>query len=275
MTLYLCISAPAVTPCGGILQSFGETDMLQKLIHSILAISAALTLLLIAGPSHLLAAGITGDGGIETAQYIEDRESGKENRYKKGSVGDYRNRELARPVPRFIMGLSGGLDAREGYGSASLAAPLGVLYGRYTMTFDIGVVYSNAKSLRKNKNNLMDGLLRTRMSGHIVEFNLPFKFSYSILDLEKNIYTPYLTAGIGYGYRKFFLRASSPIERIAREYSINSFTMHYGFGFLVRTSEDTRFNAGLTGISHFSSRTGEFNYDTTGVSIGLGLLLIF
>ncbi|HOT43904.1 MAG TPA: hypothetical protein PLM53_05580 [Spirochaetota bacterium] len=249
--------------------------MTQKLIHSILAISAALPILFIAGPSDLLAAGITDDGGMETAQYIEDRETGRDNRYKKGTVLDYKNRELARTVPRFIMGLSGGLDAREGYGSASLSAPLGVLYDRFTMTFDIGVVYSNAKSLRKNKSDLMDSLVRTRMSGHIVEFNLPFKFSYSVLDLEKNTYTPYLTAGIGYGYRKFFLRASSSIDRTVREYSINSFTMHYGFGFLVRTSEDTRFNAGLTGISHFSNKTGEFNYDTTGVSIGLGLLLIF
>jgi len=249
--------------------------MMQKLIRSIMAISAALPIIFIAGPGELLAAGITGGGGIEIAQYIEDREPGKDNRYKRGTVQDYKNRELARMVPRFIMGLSGGLDAREGFGSASLAAPLGVMYGQFTMTFDIGIVYSNAKSLRKNKSDFMDSLLRTKMSGHIVEFNLPFKFSYSILDLEKNIYTPYLTAGVGYGYRKFFLRASSSVERIAREYSINSFTMHYGFGFLVRTSEDTRFNAGLTGISHSSSRTGEFNYDTTGVSIGLGLLLIF
>ena len=105
------------------------------------------------------------------------------------------------------------------------------------------------------------------------QFHADYVFNFAFDRRQKVV--PYLTAGIGYGYRKFFLRASSPIERIAREYSINSFTMHYGFGFLVRTSEDTRFNAGLTGVSHFSSRTGEFNYDTTGVSIGLGLLLIF
>ncbi len=249
--------------------------MIQKSLHSILAISVVAVLIFSAAPSNLQAAGIAENQGLETAQYIEDKEPDRDNKYNKGTIQDYKNRELARPVPRFIMGIAGGLDAREGFGSASLSVPLGVQYTRFTMIFDIGVVYSNAKSLRKSKTDPLDTILRTKLSGHIVEFNIPFKFSYSFLDLETNLYTPYLTAGIGYGYRKFFMRASSTLERIARDYSINSFTMNYGFGFLVRTSENTRFNVGLTGISHFNSRSGVFNYDTTGISIAIGLLLIF
>ncbi len=249
--------------------------MIQKSLYTILAVPLLLLAVFSTGPSGLQAAGMADDTGIITAQYIEDRETGRDGKNKKGTIQDLRNRELARTVPRFIMGLGGGLDAREGFGSASLAVPLGVQYGQFNMIFDLGFVYSNAKSLRKSKTGLMDSILRTKLSGHVIDFNLPFKFSYSILNLETNLYTPYLTAGIGYGYRKFFLRASSALERIAREYSINSFMIHYGFGFLVRTSDDTRFNVGINGISYFNSRTGVFNYDTTGVTIAVGLLLVF
>lgn len=198
----------------------GETEMKQTLIHYLAAISVIAVAHLIAPSSVLPAAGIGEDRGMELAQYIEDREPGKDDRYKKGTIQDYRNRELAKPVPRFVMGISGGLEAREGFGSASLAVPLGVQYGRFTMTFDLGMTYANAKSMTKSNPGLLDTILRTKLNGHIVEFDLPFKFSYSILDLEKNLYTPYLTAGIGYGYRKFHLRASSALERIARDFSV-------------------------------------------------------
>ena len=61
------------------------------------------------------------DRGIETAQYIDDRGAGTDNKYKKGTIQDYKNKELAKTVPRFVMGIGGGLEAREGFGSASLA----------------------------------------------------------------------------------------------------------------------------------------------------------
>ncbi len=235
-------------------------------------IPALLLAILFIRPAGLYAAGAAGDQGILTAQYIEDKD---DPRNKKRTVRDYAKKELAQPEPRFIMGLGGGVNAREGFGSASLWVPLGVQYGQFIMVFDTTLLYSNAKSLRKTKSSLLDSILRTRLSGHVVEFDLPFKFSYLLLDLEKYPYTPYFTAGIGYAYRKFYLRGSTSLERITREYGINSFTMHFGFGFLVRTSDDTRFNVGITGVSHFDNRSGEFNYDTTGVSIGLGMLLIF
>ncbi len=244
--------------------------MKQKALPSILAIIAVLPAIVIAVQSDLLAAGISDDQGIEMAQYIQDKESDS----KKGTVQDYQNKELARPVPRFIMGISGGLEAREGFGSACLVAPLGVQYGRFMMTFDIGFVYSNAKSLPKNNPSPLDSILRTKMNGYIIEFDLPFKFSYSFLDLKTSLYTPYLSAGFGYAYRTFYMHGSSALVRISQEYSINSFTLNYGFGFLVRTSEDTRFNVGISGVTHFSSRTGTFGYDTTGVSLMVGLLLV-
>ncbi len=240
--------------------------MKQRISIAIITIPALLLAMLIARPAGLYAAGLTDDQGILTAQYIYEKDD------KKKTVRDLVNKE---PEPRFIMGIAGGVNAREGFGSASFGIPLGVQYGQFIMVFDTTLHYSNAKSLRKTKSSLLDSILRTRLNGHVVEFDLPFKFSYLLLDLEKYPYTPYLTAGIGYGYRKFYLRGSTSLERIAREYGINSFTTHFGFGFLVRTSEDTRFNVGITGVSHFDNRSGEFNYDTTGVSIGLGLLLIF
>ncbi len=235
-------------------------------------IPALLLAILIVRPESLYAAGATDDQGFFMAQYIEDKDNGGN---RKKTVRDYAKKEPEKPEPRFIMGIGGGVNAREGFGSASLGVPLGVQYGRFIMVFDTTLHYSNAKSLRKTKSSLLDSILRTKLSGHVVEFDLPFKFSYLLLDLEKNPYTPYFTAGIGYAYRKFYLRGSTSLERITREYGINSFTMHFGFGFLVRTSDDTRFNVGITGVSHFNNRSGEFNYDTTGVSIGLGMLLIF
>jgi hypothetical protein len=248
--------------------------MKQKMLPAILAISAVLAAIFIAGQLHLNAAGTWEDRSRETAQYIQDKGTENIDQNRKGTVQDYRNRELSRPVPRFVMGISGGLEAREGFGSVSLIAPLGVQYGQFMMTFDIGLVYSNAKTLPKSNISTMDKILRTKMNGYIIEFDLPFKFSYSFLDLKTNIYTPYLSAGIGYAYRTYYMRSSATGVRISQEYSINSFTLNYGFGFLVRTSEDTRFNVGITGVSHFSSRTGTFDYDTTGVSILVGLLLI-
>lgn len=252
---------------------YKDTAMKIRALLSLVTIPAVILAAVIFCPTSLQAAGTTDGTGVLIAQYLEDKENGRDTKSQKETILDYQKKEML-PTPHFIMGIGGGLDAREGFGSASIALPLGVQYGHFTMIFDTAFVYSNAKSLRQNKPDLFDTIMRTKMSGQIIELHLPFKFSYSILDLEKYVYTPYLSAGIGYSYRKFYLRGTSALNRITREYGINSLTLNYGFGFLVRTSQDTRFNVGITGISYLNNRSGAFNYDTTGASLLMGILLI-
>lgn len=250
--------------------------MKSAIIHPLLCIALLPALLIVigAGPSILLAADLHDDRGGLLAQYLEDRQNGNENRSGKETIRDFQKRELKKPEPHFIMGVGGGLDAREGFGSASLTAPLGVQYDRFLMIFDAAFVYSNAKSLKPDNPDLFQSLFRTKMNGQILEFHLPFKFSFMILDLEKNLYTPYLMAGIGYSYRKYYLRGSTALFRILRQCELNSLTLNLGFGFLVRTSDSTRFNVGITGTPYFNSRHGSFNYDTTGVALQVGMLFI-
>jgi hypothetical protein len=237
------------------------------------ALCAALYTPIIAGPVLPAAAGE--DTGLILSQYLDDKEDGRENRSRKGTVLDLRNKELSRPQPRFILGIGGGANAREGFGSVILTAPLGILYERFTVTADPGFVYTNAKSMRGKKGVSLDNMIRTKINGQIYQFDLPFKFSYSILDLAMYPYTPYVTAGIGYSLWKFSLSGSSPLSHVSHEYYINSMMLSYGFGFFVKTTEDTRFNIGFNGVSYFNKRLGEFNYDTTGVSLLFGMMVIF
>jgi hypothetical protein len=247
--------------------------MKTKIFIIVGALCAALSAPTVAYPVFPAAAGE--DTNLILSQYLDDKEAGREDRSRKGTVLDLRNKEMARPQPRFIMGVGGGANAREGFGSVILTAPLGIMYERFTVTADPGFVYTNAKSMRGKKGWSLENLIRTKMNGQIYQFDLPFKFSYSILDLAMYPYTPYVTAGIGYSLWKFSLSGSSPLSHVSREYYINSMTLNYGFGFLVKTTEDTRFNVGFNGVSYFNKRLGEFNYDTTGVSLLFGMMVIF
>jgi hypothetical protein len=209
------------------------------------------------------------------SQYLDDKEPVREDRAKKGTVQDLRDKETAKPRPTFIMGVGGGADAREGFGSVMITAPLGILYDRFTVTADPGFVYSNAKSIRVKKGYTLDSLTRTKMNGQIYEFDLPFRFTYSILDIARYPYTPYVTAGTGYSLRKFYLSGSSLLNRVSRQYSIHSMILNFGFGFFVKVMDHVRFNVGFNGVLYFNKRSGVFDYDTTGASLLFGMVHIF
>jgi hypothetical protein len=113
------------------------------------------------------------------------------------------------------------------------------------------------------------------MNGQIYEFDLPFKFTYSILDIARYPYTPYVTAGTGYSLRKFSLSGSSLLNRVSKQYTVHSMMLNFGFGFFVKMTENTRFNVGFNGVPYFNTRSGDFNYDTTGVSLLFGMMVIF
>ena len=234
------------------------------------------TALSIAAPAYpLLLSAANDDTAILLSQYLEDKDTRREDRTRKETVQDLRSREMEKPVPRFIMGAGGGADAREGFGSVMITAPLGILYDRFTVTADPGFVYTNAKSMRAKKGITLEYLTRTKMSGQVYQFDLPFKFTYSILDIARYPYTPYVTAGTGYSLRKFSLSGSSLLSHVSRHYAIHSMTLNFGFGFFVKVMEHVRFNVGFNGVSHFNRRSGDFNYDTTGVSLLFGMMLIF
>ena len=203
------------------------------------------------------------------AQYIPDDSEGG----KKQTIGDMMKKESAKPRPKFILGISGGLDAREGFASIAVSAPMGMQYGKYGVTFFPAYTYMSGKSI-KTKTSPLDRILRTKTSGQVYEFTLPAMFTYSILDLPAHLYTPYVTGGVGYSYRKFSLNGSSLLSVTGRVSYLHSMTLNYGFGFIVRTSEDTRFNIGLTCQSYFNQRNGPFDYDTTGAGIQLGFMII-
>ncbi|OHD66158.1 MAG: hypothetical protein A2176_07905 [Spirochaetes bacterium RBG_13_51_14] len=240
--------------------------------------AAILTALTAVCPLQLHASGKAGrNADILLAQYItDDKEDApdEKNAAKGKSVLDYRKREMEQARPRFIMGLGGGMDAREGAASIFAAAPLGIQYGRYAVTAEPAFLYMSAKSI-KTEGGIRETIIRTKTSGQIYEFGLPFKFSYSILDLSLYPYTPYAAAGIGYSFRKFSFNGSSLISMAKRNYYLHSMTLDFGFGFLVKTTETTRVNVGLTVISYFNEKSGRFDYDTTGASILFGMMVIF
>ncbi|HOD15468.1 MAG TPA: hypothetical protein PK307_01765 [Spirochaetota bacterium] len=203
------------------------------------------------------------------AQYIPDDTEGG----KKQTIGDLMKKESAKVRPKFVLGIGGGLDAREGFASIAASVPMGMQYGNYSLTFSPAYTYMSGKSI-KTKTGPVDRILRTKTSGQVYEFTLPAMFTYSILDLPAHLYTPYVTGGAGYSYRKFSLSGYSLVSRISRISYLHSMTLNYGFGFLVRTSDDTRFNIGLTCQSYFNKRNGPFDYDTTGAGLQFGFMII-
>lgn len=71
------------------------------------------------------------------------------------------------------------------------------------------------------------------------------------------------------------MSGSNLLNRAGREVYVHSFTLDYGFGFLVKTTRDTRLNVGLQGTSYFNEKKGGFTYDTTGASITFSLMSLF
>ena len=207
-----------------------------------------------------------------TAQYLTDDEGTDTG--KKKTIGDLKKQAGPKVRPLFVMGINGGLDAREGFASITASVPLGMQYAKFGLTFLPAYTFMSAKSL-KVKGSPASNIVRTKTSGMVYEFTLPAMFSYYILDVPEHLYTPYVTGGVGYSFRRFSLHGSSFASMAGRQYSLHSMTLNYGFGFLVRTSEETRFNIGLVCQSYFNQRNGPFDYDTTGASIQFGLMLVF
>jgi hypothetical protein len=172
--------------------------------------------------------------------------------------------------PVFIAGFAGGLSNRESFASVSVLSMFGIQYKWLSVTIDPEFTYMRGASL-KSKNHLPGA----KSSGEVLEFGLPAKCTFSILDLASYPYTPYVMAGLGYNYRKYAVKSSLIIYRIASAYHVSSFTLNYGFGFIVKTTEQTRFQIGLSGISYFNTTPGTFNYDTTGASLMFGIILMF
>jgi hypothetical protein len=205
------------------------------------------------------------------AQYLDD--SGEE----RGGDTIRRpadSRKDAKPRPRFIMGLGGGVSARENFASLAAFVPVGMHYGKYGLTAEPAYLFINARSFRTDGGGFLNQITRTKTQGQAHSFSLPVKFSYSFLDLEGFPYTPYLAAGAGYAFRRFAMSGSSLLSRAGREIFIHSFTLDYGFGFLIKTTPDTRLNIGLQGTSYFNEKRGEFTYDTTGASITFSLITL-
>ncbi|MBN2080144.1 MAG: hypothetical protein JW838_14340 [Spirochaetes bacterium] len=205
------------------------------------------------------------------AQYLDD--SGEQTgREKTRTLADLRNEERARP--RCIIGIGGAVSARESFASLAAFVPVGMQYGKYGVTAEPAYLFMNTRSFRTDTGGFLNQITRTRTKGQVHSFSLPVKFSYSFLDLEGFPYTPYLAAGAGYAFRKFAMSGSNLLNRAGREIFIHSFTLDYGFGFLVKTTKDTRLNVGLQGTSFFNKKKGEFGYDTTGASITFSLMTL-
>ncbi len=205
-----------------------------------------------------------GNHGGEMAQFITDeKKDGK---------------EAGRPVtaekkPMFVMGLGASVSNIEGMASVSIISSLGMQLGHYHFNGEPSLHYMRAFSLKNKKGQA--ALFRTKTVGSILEFSVPVKFSYSFLDLETHPYTPYLTAGFGYSHRRFMFSGSATAVRITHNFFVDALTLNYGFGFMAKISEQTRLQIGLNGISYFDSRTGIFDYDTTGGSIYIGIMVLF
>lgn len=236
-------------------------------VTTVAALSAAFLILLTVHSAAGPAPAADGGKSVIIAQYLRDGESGAQRR---GTIRDLQKSEMDRLRPRAILGAGGGIEVREGFASVILSAPLGVQYDRYLVTMSPAFVFTNAQSLRAKKGWSLDNLVRTKISGRIYEFDLPFRFSYSFLDINAFPYSPYLSAGLGYSLRKFQLSGSSVLSRTNRDFTLNSLTFNIGFGFLVKITETTRMDVGLHIVTYFNTRSGIFNYDTAGASMNLG-----
>jgi hypothetical protein len=168
------------------------------------------------------------------------------------------------------MGIAGTVGNMESMARVSAMMTLGIQYDRFNFTLDPEFNYVWSKSMRSRTI-----LHPIKTSGSALEFGLPFKCSYSFLDLAQYRYTPYITAGFGYNFRQFSYTGSFLIASLHDAYGINSLTLNYGLGFLVKISEQTRFQVAVNGISYFNESKGAFNYDTTGASLAVGVLLVF
>jgi hypothetical protein len=206
--------------------------------------------------------------GSARAQFIMDDNDDKGRK----TIKELRDQGLVQPKARPILGIDGGASVRDGAASVSTVLQLGVQYDRYIVTADPAFMYLNSQSLQ-GKKNIMRYFLRTKISGQVYEFALPVKFTYVILDMEKYPYAPYVSAGVGYSYRSFSLKGSSFINRTSRAFDLHSMTLNFGFGFLVKTTAETKFNVGISGVSYFNSRSGKFDYDTTGASLHFGMMV--
>jgi hypothetical protein len=175
-----------------------------------------------------------------------------------------------RTTPLFIIGLSGALSNQEGFAMVSAMATLGIQYDKLYITTDPVFIYSRTKSMK-----MKIPVLRKKSSGEVLEFGLPVKCTYAFLDLSSYRFSPYVQAGIGYDFRKFNSSGSSLISRAQYSYYVDSLTLHYGIGFIIKTTEQTRFQVGLNGTSYFNANKGEFSYDTTGASLLFGMIVIF
>lgn len=241
-------------------------------IRTAAALSTALLFILTAfSPAKATPPADDGSGAL-LAQYLEDTEAGQRGARRRDTVMDIQKRERDRLRPRAIIGASGGVEAREGFASVIISAPLGVQYDRYLVTTAPMFVFTNSQSLRGKKGWSLDNLVRTKMSGRIYEFDIPVRFSYSFLDIHSFPYSPYLSGGLGYSLRKFLLNGSSFLSRTNRDFTLNSLTINIGFGFLVKITDMTRLDIGLHIVMYFNSRSGIFNYDTTGASLHLGFM---
>ncbi|MBN2160726.1 MAG: hypothetical protein JW807_15155 [Spirochaetes bacterium] len=202
------------------------------------------------------------------AQFITDE---NEERGRK-TIGELRDEGLMKPKVRPIIGIDGGASVRDGAASVSTMLQIGMQYDRYIVTADPVFIYLNAQSLQ-GKKNMTRYFLRTKTSGQVYEFALPVKFNYVILNMEKYQYAPYVSAGAGYSFRSFALDGSSFISHTSRAFDLHSLTLNFGFGFLVKTTAETKFNVGINGVSYFNTRSGIFDYDTTGASLHFGMMV--
>ena len=205
------------------------------------------------------------------AQYIDD--SGEERVEDRGrTLADLAKKARTRPRP--VIGVGGGVNARENFASLAAFVPVGMQYGKYGVTADPAYIFMKARSFRTDSGGFPALIGRTKTQGQVHSFSLPVKFSYSFLDLDGFPYTPYLAAGAGYAFRRFAMSGSNLLGRTSREIFIHSFTLDYGFGFLVKTTEQTRLNVGLHGSSFFNEKRGAFAYDTTGASLTFSLMTL-
>ncbi len=177
--------------------------------------------------------------------------------------------ETPQILPKFILGLSAALSNMEGFANVSVSSILGIQYGKFSFTVDPAFIFSRANSI--NKKNA----LAAKSTGEILEFGFPVKCTYAFLDLSSYQFSPYLQAGFGYDLRKYHFSGSSFFIGTSNTYFIDSLTLNFGFGFLIKMTEQTRLRIGLGGISYFSSKQGQFGYETTGASLLLGLATIF
>jgi hypothetical protein len=246
--------------------------MKRPTLLSAAMLSTAFLIVLGAFPPVLSASDTGRNTDVLLAQYLEDDDGGGKNAQRKGTIRELQKREAERPRVRFFIGTGGGIMLREGFASINISSPLGIQYNKYIATTAPTFIFTNAQTLRGKKGWSADNLFKTRTSGRIYEFDLPFRFNYSFLDINAFPYSPYISAGMGYSLRKFMFSGSSLLSRTNRNFALNSMTLNFGFGFFVKITEETRLNAGLNIVTYFNNRSGIFNYDTTGASIQFGFI---